>query len=228
MVRRGDVDELSQRVRAVDDRLGVAIEQTAALGEQLTRTGDALRAGLRDVEVRRPDYGPVLTELRQQLQKQAVTLAELVAMPRSVPAPEMPIDVPVVAVAGLPAELAHQIAKLEDEDPAARFEAVDELLRSENLDVLEHLLPMLKDEDLFVRRLVVEGLRDFRDPSVVDALLVALADPEDIVRDTAWRSLKVLTGQKLPFEASGSRDSRARAQQRWQDWWQKNRDSFGV
>jgi HEAT repeat protein len=159
-----------------------------------------------------------------------VSLAELRALPRPaepVAAAEPAGSTPGTAPAGVPAALQHQIARLQDEDPATRFEAVDELLRSRDMTMLEHLLPMAKDGDTFVRRLTVEGLRDFRAPEVVDALLVALADPEEIVRDTAWRSLKELTGQKLPFEATAARDVRARAQQKWQEWWDKNRGTFG-
>ena len=93
--------------------------------------------------------------------------------------------------------------------------------------VVEHLLPMAKDNDVLVRRLVVDGLKDFKQATVVDVLLVALADPADIVADTAWRSLKDMTGQKMPFDAKGSREERSRAQKVWRDWWDKNRNAFG-
>ena len=62
---------------------------------------------------------------------------------------------------------------------------------------------------------------------VVEALLAGLADADENVRDTAWGSLKILTGQKLPFEATGTKDVRARAVQRWQEWWDKNKATFG-
>ena len=117
--------------------------------------------------------------------------------------------------------------KLSATDPAVRFEAVDELLRSKNALVLPPLLPLARDPDSFVRRLTVEGLRDFKRPEVVEALLVALVDSDDNVRDTAWRSLKEVTGQKFPFETNATKDARARAVQRWQEWWEKNKATFG-
>ena len=87
---------------------------------------------------------------------------------------------------------------------------------------------MTRDPDGFVRRLTVEGLRDFRHADAVNALLDALGDSDEIVADTAWASLKKLTGQKIPFDAkSPSKDTRARGQQRWREWWEKNRDTFG-
>ena len=130
------------------------------------------------------------------------------------------------AGAGLPAGLLHQLSRLTAEDPGTRFEAVDELVRSKNPMVREHLLPMVKDPDMFVRRLTLEGLREFRHPSCVDTLLVSLADPVPIVRDTAYDSLKALTGQEFPFDPDASRDARASAQRRWEDWWEKARDTF--
>ena len=228
VVRRADVDSLGAGLHAIKSSVAEVGDRVQGTSEELNKTVAALDGRVREIESRRPDYGPVLTELRQQLQRQAVTLAELLAKPVAQAVPAMVDPEPVAVVPGLPPDLAHQVRKLEEADPAARFEAVDELLRSKDGAVLEHLLPMLKDEDLFVRRLTVEGLRGFRQSEVVDALLVSLADPEDIVRDTAWRSLKELTGQKIPFEAAGSREARARGQRRWRDWWDKNRASFGI
>ena len=65
------------------------------------------------------------------------------------------------------------------------------------------------------------------DKEAVDALLEALADADENVCDTAWRSLRDLTGQRLPFDASASKEARARAAKKWQEWWQGARDSFG-
>ena len=37
-----------------------------------------------------------------------------------------------------------------------------------------------------------------------------------------------LTGQKIPFDASApNKETRLRGQQRWQEWWEKNRATFG-
>ena len=225
--RRAELDSLGAGVHALKTGVAGVGGRLQSVNDELTQKLVGLERNVKNLAADRPDYGPALADLRQQLQRQAVKLAELLARP--VPQ-NQPVSVaePTPEVPGLSAELAHQVGKLNDKDPAARFEAVDELLRSKDEAVLEHLLPMLKDEDLFVRRLTVEGLRDFRQMTVVDALLVSLTDDEDIVRDTAWRSLKEITGQKIPFEASGSKDARTRAQRNWREWWQKNRDSFGV
>lgn len=228
--RRTDIDRLQERLAAAEQAQQRSSEVADAAAKEQAKALAVLQAGvtaLQEAERRRVDPAPALAEMSTRIQQALVGLAELQAQPR--PAQVVPEAVPMPpAPTGLQPELAHQVAKLKDEDAATRFEAVDVLLRSRDPLVLEHLLPMTKDADTFVRRLCVEGIKDFRQAAVVDALLVALADPEEIVRDTAWRSLKDLTGQKLPFEAGAARDVRARAQQKWQEWWDKNRDSFGT
>ena len=130
------------------------------------------------------------------------------------------------ADSGLPAALAHQVTRLKDGDAGNRFEAVDQLIQSNNLKVLEHLVPMLKDSDAFVRRLTAEGLASFRDKRSVEGLLVAMADPESIVRHTAYTSLKKLTGQTIAFDPDGSAGARAQAQRRFKDWWETAKEKF--
>ncbi len=232
--RRSDIDGLSERLGVVEGGLIAAGEQDRQLLEQL-------RQGLANVQQQQQrrdaasiDYRPLFDDLRQQLQRQAVAIAELrtaATMPSvaeaAAPPPEVAVPDPAAA-GGLSPALQALVAKLGSSDPALRFEAVDELVRSKEPAVLPHLLPLARDPDAFVRRLTVEVLREFKHADAVDALLVALGDGDENVRDTAWRSLRELTGQKLPFEATGSKDARARAQQRWQEWWDKNKDTFGA
>lgn len=234
--RRDEVQRLGERFGGLEKALGDDRSQQQVAADRQQTALAQLESKLQALTEARAEQKLLLGQLQTQLQQQSVTLAELRAMPRptpreataDVPAPEAGAPGGPGAAPGLPPELSHQVARLADPDPATRFEAVDELLRSKNPQVREYLLPMSKDADTFVRRLTVEGLREFKHASCVDALLVALGDPEEIVRDTAWRSLKELTGQKFPFEASnGSKDARARAQQRWQEWWDKNRAAFG-
>jgi HEAT repeat protein len=170
--------------------------------------------------------------MKQRLQRladqvAAQRLVEPVAtavVPEAAPA-EPPAD--AGATPALPAALAEQVGRLRAADPAVRFEAVDSLLRSKVVDVVPHLLPMVNDADPYVRRITVDGLRDYKRPDVVGVLLVALGDADENVRDTAYASLKLVTGQRIAFEAAASKDARARAVQRWQEWWDKNKATFG-
>jgi HEAT repeat protein len=111
---------------------------------------------------------------------------------------------------------------------AAPVEAVRALLGGVDADILARRLHAPDHRfDQHVRRLVVDGLREWKRPEVVEAVLAALADADENVRDQAWASLKALTGQKIPFEAAGPKDARSRAAQRWLDWWEKNKATFG-
>jgi hypothetical protein len=169
--------------------------------------------------------------VREQLEQRLRDLQAAVATAATAKPPEVaPVaSGPVVEPPpGLAAPLAAQVQKLSAADPAIRFEAVDELLRSKDALVLPFLLPVTKDADAYVRRLCVDGLRDWKRPEVVDALLVALGDLDENVRDTAWVSLKEVTGQRFPFETTASREARARAILKWQEWWDKSRATFGA
>lgn len=232
--RSAEVEALNQRIEGQQAALNAVEAKLVQTLEEQAGTVRSLRDEVLAVRDSRPDYMPVLDRLQERMMQLATSVAELKAMPRPEPRDAMhdpnlpaPSGDDVARDTGLPPELAHEVAKLDDPDAGTRFEAVDDLLRSNNPAVLEHLLPMAQDADIFVRRLTVEGLRQFRAPAAVEVLLVSLADPEEIVRDTAWRSLKELTGQNIPFEATGNESARSRSQQRWQDWWERNKDGFG-
>ncbi|MCA8952631.1 MAG: HEAT repeat domain-containing protein [Planctomycetes bacterium] len=234
VARKSDLDGLRETVSGFEGKLELAAEEQRQGGEKLRRGLDGVQQEVAQLTKQKVDYRPMFDDLRQQVVRTQRAIAELqVAAPAAEatgPAPAaLPVAEPVAAVTdpGLPPELAAQVQRLADPDAAVRFEAVDHLLVSKNVAVLPHLLPMTKDADGFVRRLAVEGLRDFRHPDAVEALLEALADGDPNVSDTAWSSLKRLTNQKIPFDAaSPSKDARLRQQQRWREWWDKNKAAF--
>ena len=228
-----DVRQLDERVAALAAELAEQREAVAGRGAVLDQELDGLRRAQRATEARIVDYRPLFEDLRQRHTRALAVLEGLrdrpaASSPAAAPAAidATPAD-PSPPAAELPAPLAEQVANLGAADPALRFEAVDVLIESKEPKVLPHLLPLVRDPDAFVRRLTVEGLREFRRPEAVDALLEALADADENVCDTAWRSLRDLTGQRLPFDASASKEARARAAKKWQEWWQGARDAFG-
>lgn len=233
MARGSDVDEVVRRV----DEQAQALERLASAMQQQV---DAVRQDVaalgrqqREQAAATIDYRPLLEDLRQRQVRLAEDVAGLRAggAERAVPAPAVASPEPAAAdpaaAPTLAPALAAAVRKLADPDPAARFEAVDELLRAKDAQVVPHLLPLAKDANSFVRRLTVEGLGEWKRADVVDALLVALGDGDPLVAETAWRSLKTVTGQKFPFEPGASRDAKARAVQRWQEWWDKSKATFG-
>lgn len=244
VARKADLDALAERVVAMESAMKAHTDQVAQQVETIRAGLGAVQQDARALVVASVDYRPMFDELRMQLQRQATALADLRASPISVGAPGS--GAPGSGAAGpaeaaapgapvadspegpaLPEALAAQVKKLGDADAAVRFEAVDALISSKNLAVLPKLLPMARDSDSFVRRLTIEGLRDFKHSDAVEALLAALADTDVSVADTAWNSLKKLTGQKIPFDAAApSKEARQRAQQKWQEWWEKNKATF--
>ena len=74
----------------------------------------------------------------------------------------------------LPAET----AKLKDENPLTRSDAVKTLGKCNDTRVVPLLLPLLTDDFVFVRVAVVRALGDLHDPRAIDPLLAALEKPE--------------------------------------------------
>lgn len=227
--RRPDTDALAAAAAKAD-------EARAEFGKRLDELAAAV-AGVAKEQQAAIDYRPLFEDLRQRQVRmleqlgaaRAAAATPSAAAPPVAPAPTEPAAAPAPAAvpAATPPAFTEQAKKLASADPAVRFEGVDDLVRGKQADGVPLLLPMAKDADPFVRRLTVEGLAAWKRADVVEALLAALADGDEYVRDTAWRSLREVTGQKLAFEAAGAKDARARAVARWQDWWEKNKATFG-
>lgn len=231
LAQRGDVEAVAGKAGeiagAVEALQAAATQQAEGVQRDLAATRREVQAAVGKIV----DPRPLLEDLRdRQLRLLAAVealRAAFAAQPAPQPVPEPAAAAPIAATGDLPAELTEQVKRLTDTDPAVRFEAVDVLIQSKNPAVLSHLLPLAKDPDGFVRRLTVEGLRDFPKAEAIEVLLVALGDDDENVRDTAWRSLRDATGQKMPFEAAAGKEQRARAVQRWLDWWEKAKATFG-
>jgi ElaB/YqjD/DUF883 family membrane-anchored ribosome-binding protein len=217
--RRSDLDALAAAGAAAGEKAEAARAET---GKRLDELAAAVAATAQQVRSGAVDYAPLFEDLRQ---RQLRILDRLAIAPT--PEPAAPAANPSAPSPGLPAAFAEPMRKLTGADPAVRFEGVDELQRTKDAAAVPLLLPLLRDPDPFVRRLVAEGFAAHKRADVVEALLGALGDADEYVRDTAWRSLKDVTGQKLPFESAGTKDARARAVGRWQEWWDKNKAGFG-
>ncbi|HEB53028.1 MAG TPA: hypothetical protein ENI87_07235 [bacterium] len=229
---KADLAEARQQLAAIADELAAVRKDGDQRAALLAGEINAVRGEVRAASDRIVDYRPLFEDLRSRHQRTEAVIEgvrrELSAVPAAASAEQPPAtSKPEPAAVDLPAELAKQVARLTAADPAVRFEAVDLLIESKEPKVLEHVLPLAKDPDGFVRRLTVEGLREFRRPEAVDVLIEALRDDDESVCDTAWRSLRELTGQKIPFDASASKDARGRAADKWLQWWEKARATFG-
>lgn len=228
---RADTDAVAAKASALEAAIATLGQDAVQRQKVLEQEVGGLRTQVNDAMSKVVDYRPLFEDLRQRHTRVLAAIEGMRLDVAAVPASAQPIAPPVAVVSepviDLPAALAEQVQRLGAADPAVRFEAVDVLVESKNAKALPYLLPLAKDPDPFVRRLTVEGLGDFKKPEVVDALIEALGDEDENVCDTAWTSLRDLTGQKFKFQASASKEARARAAQAWRDWWAKARATFG-
>ena len=229
--QQAGLELVKSEVSALGAAVNVLREDAARQQDDTDQEFVSLRDQLRQVTEKLIDYRPLFEDLRQRHARAMAAIDGMRGEVRTAPvADSLPPDLAVPGkeepAVDLPEKLAAQVRKLASPDAAVRFEAVDLLVESKDAKVLPHLLPLAKDPDAFVRRLTVEGLREFKKPEAVDALIASLLDDDENVCDTAWRSLRDVTGQKFKFVASASKAARARAAQSWQTWWDKARDSF--
>lgn len=225
------LEAVATEVGGIEARVVQAVRDNATRLRDLATQIGSLESGQRDHVAR-------IAELQSEMRRTGERVDEWIAAGARVAAPTIdpPADsgagagaVPTDAAgpgAGLPEHLQAFVAQLTDADDGERFEAVDELLQSGDARVYGHILPLAADPDPFVRRLVFEGLKDHRDPVSVDALIKALGDTESLVRYTAHASLKALTEQDFAFDPDAASGKRASMQRRWQEWWDKNRDTL--
>jgi hypothetical protein len=230
---RADLDALGTRIEQSGDKDRQAIDALRDSLVRIERELEGVRKAASGSNVVDQMVAQRLDSIDGSVRALLADLAALKAQPRAPAAPsEAGMDRPPESAPatpeepGIPAEIAHLIARLADPEPENRFEAVDKLVQSRHKEARVPLLKMLKDSDPFVRRLTADGLQHFRHVESVDALLEALADPDSLIRHAAYTSLKGLTGQKLAFDADASRDERTTAQRRWQEWWRTARKSF--
>lgn len=81
----------------------------------------------------------------------------------------------------------------------------------------------LDHPDPVVRLCAITLLRPRDWAADVEALIAALDDSDSLIRLAAFRQLRTLTRQTLPFEAFADRRSRAEAVAAWRAWWQAER-----
>jgi len=232
LVAREDIDALQKKTDSLGESLATLTTDSGKRQAVLEQEVGGLRRQVAESQKKVVDYRPLFEDLRERHTRAMAAIegmrSEVAAVPASVVAVADGKDPPPIVGAEVPEDLADHVRKLSSGDPAVRFEAVDVLVDSRNLTVLPYLLPLAKDTDAFVRRLTVDGLREFQKAEAVDVLIEALRDEDENVCDTAWRSLRTLTGQKFKFDAAANKESRGRAAQAWQDWWTKARPTFGA
>ena len=118
------------------------------------------------------------------------------------------------------------VSELKSDNSGVRWQAVQSLGATKDVNVAEHLTPMLKDPDIFVRMATARILGDLQATIGIPALIDALEDPEASVREASIVSLRGVTGQNFRFDPSGKDSERAKRVKAWRDWWDKSADDL--
>jgi HEAT repeat protein len=159
------------------------------LGMRVARAED----GMREMQLQ----FDVLAQAAQEWRDQA-------AAPSGQPQPTLPQEAAWHAL----------LPRLKDENPSVRWQTIDELSRTGDPAVLEHVVMALADTDLFVRMRAASALGELKLEQALPAILDAMGDAEPMVREAACQSLKLLTGRDPRFDPSASdleREKRLRA-----------------
>jgi len=87
--------------------------------------------------------------------------------------------------------------------------------------VVGPLIPYTRWRHWIVRAAALRILAAVKHPSVVPHLFEALGDPEPIVREVAARSLRKVTGRRIPFDPRGTPGILRRGIKRWETYLRK-------
>lgn len=203
-------------VRELSAELGNARLELTRQSETIARLTTELAEARADGVRRHDDTNGRVARAEEDLRYYAQRLSDLeMASLRPIAAgaaPGEPAGAP--AWQGLIADLASPLA-------GTRWQAVDALGETNDLAVVEHLIPVLRDPDVFVR---MAGARALMKLGAIDAtphLIDALEDPEAAVREAAFVALNELTGRDFKFDPLGSDADRAKRVKAWRDWWEK-------
>ncbi len=206
-----ELDQLRQQLSELQEAQTRSTQERQA---QETERVDALRrsfeAQLLERERRIEEMGMRVARAEdgmRELQMRFDVLAQAAQELRETPGPPQP---------SLPQDAAWHalLPRLKDENPSVRWQTVDELSRTGDPAVLEHVVMALADTDLFVRMRAASALGELKLEAALPAILDAMGDAEPMVREAACQSLKLLTGRDPRFDPSASdaeREKRLRA-----------------
>ncbi len=128
----------------------------------------------------------------------------------------------------MPEVIPHLSRALKDPVGAVRFAAANSLGKIGTEQAVGPLVACLKDPFFGVYTPVLEGLGNLRHKRAVPHFIRFLRDTDPRVRGVANSSLMVTTGKAMAFRATANEEKREKAVKRWEEWWEKNKDSFEV
>ena len=112
-----------------------------------------------------------------------------------------------------------------DGSSEVKGEAIRALGRLRTEKSTDKVLGLLKSEQADIRSSAAISLGRVADKKVIEPLIAALLDSDNKMRSTAAKSLSKLTGQEELYQKTKDKSS-DEAHKAWQDWWEKNKDTF--
>ncbi len=125
-----------------------------------------------------------------------------------------------------PPKIAVLLRQLQDEDPSARYDALESLVAFPDDRILPHLYPMLADPYEFSRFLAAHTFGEWEAKPAVPHLIEALMDEVSWVREATVVSLRRISGQNFSFDHAAKESDRRQGYERWKLWWDANETSF--
>lgn len=90
--------------------------------------------------------------------------------------------------------------------------------------LIQPVLKLARSFDTQVAVNAIQVLSRIGDKSVVPGLIQLLGSPDVHVAETTFRVLKGMTRAEIEFDSQQPPEVRAKAIQKWQEWWEQNRD----
>lgn len=205
---KDDSEDAGRKTAERIDAVGGALDDLRDRVTALTATERAVADQARDLAAL--DAG--LESLRLELAR----LAEEVAERPVIAAPVLPVAPEPTGPVWLPF-----LDDLASANSGMRWNAVEDLARTADPEVVPHLIPVLGDEDIFVRMAAARVLGDLGSAEAVGPLIETLSDANSSVRNEAVISLRTLTNQNFRFDPLGKESDRNKRIRAWRDWWEE-------
>jgi hypothetical protein len=186
--------------------------------EILRRDLDALRSVVAGLERRRIE-APSDEPAEATQEESAPSEEEEIGQQTRTEEPVLPV--------GSRSALDHHLERLRSPDAGVRFSAVVELGRLAEESAIPALGEVaMNDGDNYVRDFAVRVLGNMGVAAVIPYLIRALRDSDALVASSANEGLVRITKRSFGFDRKATSEQRQDAIRKWEDWWEKNRETF--
>jgi HEAT repeat protein len=143
------------------------------------------------------------------------------------PVEERPPAAPAPTAAPAPSPVERELERLKSPDAGVRFSAVVDLGRLADPNTVPAIGALaINDGDNYVRDFAVRVLGNFALPTAIPYLIRSLHDSDALVANSANDGLVRITKRTFGFDRKATAEQRQDAIRKWEEWWEKNRETF--